>query len=130
MKKETTKTKKGMSDGKKMAVAGVVTAGVAAIGSAAYMFLGPDGKKNQKKAKALIGKMEKEVKSKIKMAKDMSEPMYKKAVDAMAKTYSQQYKEHAPEIKMVAEKLKSEWKSAAKKMPKVVVTKAGKTNKK
>lgn len=125
MKKETT-TKKGMSNNKKMAVAGAVTAGVAALGSAAYMFLGPDGKKNQKKAKALMGKMEKEVKSKIKMAKDMTEPMYNKAVDAMASTYSKQYKEHAPEIKMVANKLKSEWKAAVKKMPKVVATKTKK----
>ena len=101
-----------MSNGKKMAVAGAVTAGLAATAAGAYMLLGPDGKKNQKKAKLFMGKMEKEVKSKIKQAKDMSAPMYNKAVDAVAANYGKEYKEYGTEIKSVANRLKAEWKKA------------------
>ncbi len=112
MKKIITTTKKKMSTGKKMAVAGAVTAGLAATAAGAYMLLGPDGKKNQKKAKLFMGKMEKEVKSKIKQAKDMSAPMYNKAVDAVAANYGKEYKEYGSEIKSVANRLKAEWKKA------------------
>jgi gas vesicle protein len=61
------KAKKKMSTGKKVAIG----ATVAAVGAAAYYFLGPKGKQNQKKAKDWAVKMEKNIESKVK-------PMIKK----------------------------------------------------
>ncbi len=106
--KTEVKTKKGMSNGKKVAMAGAAAATVAG----AYMLLGPDGKKNQKKAKLLMSKVEKEVKSKVKTAKNLSAPLYHKAVDAVMADYGKQYQEYGSEIKAVAKKLKGEWKKA------------------
>lgn len=66
MKKITKKTK-GMSMVKKVAVG----AGVVAIGAVgAYAFIGPNGKKNQKKAKVLVEKI---VKTEKKIKKDWKE---------------------------------------------------------
>jgi len=114
-----------MSNGKKMAVAGAITAGVAAVGAGAYMLMGPDGKKNQKKVKALMGKIEKEVKTEFKKAKVATGPLYDEAVDKISRTYSQQYKAHEGDIMALVKKLKGSWKAAsksvAKKFPKVEV---------
>ena|SRR3989338_9092201 len=102
------KTKK-MSIGKKVAVgAGVVAASVATAG--AYYLLGPNKKAHQKKAGALLAKMKKEVESEIKKVKEVSVPLYHKAVDAVSETYAKQYKAHEKDIKAFAKKLKSEWK--------------------
>ncbi|MBP9719174.1 MAG: hypothetical protein KBD46_01790 [Candidatus Levybacteria bacterium] len=72
------KNKKGMSAGTKMAVG----AGMVAAGAAAYAFLGPEGKKNRKKAKVLISKAEKTIKTKalpkIKGAEKTIEKIVKK----------------------------------------------------
>lgn len=114
-KKETTKTKK-MSKGKMVAIG----AGVAAISAGAYYLFGPDGKKNQKKVGVLMDKMEKEAKSKIKKAKDITKPIYDKAIDSVAETYSKQYKMHEKEIKSVAKKLKGEYKAAVKTAKKTI----------
>jgi gas vesicle protein len=105
--------KKGMSGGKKVAIgAGVAT--LAAVGAGAYYLLGPDGKKNQKKALALVSKMKKEVISEAKKAKKLSGPIYNKAVDIVSKNYAKQYKAHEKDIKAIASKLKSEWKDVEK----------------
>jgi len=85
-----------------------------ALGAGAYYLLGPDGKKNQKKAKALMAKMQKEIGVEIKKAKEMSGPLYQKAVDVISENYAKQYKIHEPEIKALAKKLKSEWKKFSK----------------
>jgi len=113
MKKiNTTKVvaKKGMSKGKMAGVAGAV-AGAAALGAGAYYLMGPKGKAHQNKIKSLMQKMEKEAKSKLKMAKDMTEPMYHMAVDTVASAYSNQYKEHEGDIKVLAKRMKNEWKN-------------------
>lgn len=105
-------TKKNLKTAGKVAAIGV---GVAALGAGAYYFLGPNGKKHQKKAEVWMTKMEKEVVTKVKKAKNMTEPVYHKAVDALATTYSTQYKAHAPQIKAFAKMLKSEWKKTSTK---------------
>ncbi len=109
MKKIIKKSK--MSAGKMVAIG----AGVAALSAGAYAFFGPNGKKNQKKAKALMAKMEKEVAQKMKAVKSASAPMYHKAVDALATTYSKAYKEYGPEIQVFAKQLKGKWKDVEKK---------------
>ena len=103
------KTNKKMSTGKKMAIgAGIVAIGAATGG--AYYILGPNAKEHQKKAAALLGKIKKEVTREVKKAKEISVPLYHKAVDAISKTYAKQYKAHAGDIKAFANKLKKEWK--------------------
>jgi hypothetical protein len=96
-----------MSVGKKVAIG----AGLAAVGAGAYYLLGPDAKVHQKKAADLLAKMKKEVQSEVKKAKEISDPVYHKVVDAISENYAKQYKAHEKEIKAFAKKLKSEWKN-------------------
>lgn len=74
-----------ISGGKKM----MVGAGMAALGAGAYYLLGPDGKKHQKKASAVLAKVKKEVEGEIKKAKsewkDVSKKLVKKTVKASKK---------------------------------------------
>ena len=111
------KIKKIVKKSKTTSVAKIaaVGAGVAALGAGAYLFLGPNGKKNQQKAKVWMNKMEKEAEGKMKKIKSATMPIYHKTVDTLAETYSKQYKEHAPEIKAFAKHLKTSWKSVEKK---------------
>ena len=110
MKKNTNK-RRGVSK------AGIVAigAGLAAAGAGAYYLLGPKGKEHRKKAKALLSKMESEIKNTIKLAKDTTKPIYNKAVDSIADTYSKEYKMHARDIKAMAKKLKGEYETVIKK---------------
>ena len=114
-----------MSFGKKV----MIGAGVAALGAGAYYLMGPDGKKNQKKAKVWMTKMEKEAKMKISAAKNASVPIYHNIVDTLADSYSKQYKEYSGEIKSFAKQLKGEWK-ANKKAAKPAIKQAKKSVKK
>jgi len=120
------KKKKGISGGK-ILVAG---AGVAALAGGAYYLLGPDAKKNQKKALALVAKMKKEVESEMKKAKETSTPIYHKAVDVISENYAKQYEMHAPEIMAFAKILKKEWKGVVKKATAKPVKKPAKVSKK
>ncbi|MFA5934803.1 MAG: hypothetical protein WC827_02900 [Candidatus Paceibacterota bacterium] len=106
------KTKKIISVGKVAAVG----AGVAAVSAGAYYLFGPKGKQHQRMAKNWLVKMEKDIEIKIKKAKSVTKPIYHGAVDAMAKTYSKQYKEYSGEINAFAKKLKNEWKDTEKKV--------------
>jgi hypothetical protein len=119
-KKEVKKGK--ISVGKAVAIG----AGVATLAAGMYYFLGPNGKKNQQKAKVWMSKMDKEVVAKMKKIKGATLPIYQKTVDALAESYSKQYKEHAPEIKAFAKHLKSNWKGLEKKA-KPAIKKAKKT---
>ena len=105
MKKNTNK-KSGMSGGKITATA----AGMAALGAGAYYLLGPNAKAHQKKAKVLFGKIKKEVASEIKKAKEVTPPLYQKAVDVVSENYAKQYKMHEKDIKAFAKIMKDEWK--------------------
>ncbi len=98
-----------MSAGKKMAI-GAGVAALSAASAGAYYLFGPNAKKHQKKAKVLMEKMKKEVKSEIKKAKEVTVPIYHKAVDVVVDTYAKQYKLHEKDIKAFANKLKKEWK--------------------
>lgn len=95
-----------MTTAKKVAVG----AGLAAVGAGAYYLLGPKAKMHQKKASALFAKIKKEVQSETKKAKEVSIPLYHKAVDVISENYAKQYKMHEKDIKAFAKKLKREWK--------------------
>ncbi len=110
---------KKMSTGKKMAIgAGIVAIGAATGG--AYYLLGPNAKEHQRKASALLKKMKKEVEREARKAKDVTLPLYHKAVDVVSKNYAKQYKAHEKDIKAFANKLKSELKSVNKVVKKSV----------
>lgn len=96
MKKNT--MKKGNKVGKAIAVG----AGVAAAGAAAYMLLGPDGKKNRAKVKAFAKKVQKKVTS-------------NKEVMAMASMVAKAAKGAKTKAKAGVKKAKSVAKSAMKK---------------
>ena len=113
------KKNKKISEGKKVAIgAGIAAVTLASAG--AYYLLGPNKKAHQKKARILMAKMKKELKSEIRKAKKLTMPLYHKAVDVIAENYSKQYKMHEKDIKAIAKKLKSEWKGAAKTVKKSV----------
>lgn len=87
------KKKNKASVGKMLAVG----AGVAALGAGAYYLMGPDGKKNQKKAKAWITKMKKEhggdikaiseqFKKNLDIAEKKAKPVLKQAKKSVKKT--------------------------------------------
>ncbi|MCR4327950.1 MAG: hypothetical protein NUV53_00325 [Patescibacteria group bacterium] len=102
-----------MSTGKKMAIgAGIVAVGAATGG--AYYILGPNAKAHQKKVAALLNKIKKEVEKEAKKAKEISVPLYHKAVDTVSKTYAKHYKAHEKDIKAFTKKLKNEWKGMKK----------------
>lgn len=117
-----------MSGGKKIAIGGAVAA-LAATGAGAYYLLGPNKKAHQKKAAALMAKMKKEAMSEFKKAKNLSVPVYHKAVDVISKNYAKQYKIHEKDIKAIANKLKGEWKNTAKKTVTKVKSKVSKVTK-
>jgi len=110
--------KKGMSGGKIVAR----VAGIAALGAGAYYLLGPKAKAHQKKVKVLVEKMKKEVEKEIKKVKEVTPPLYHKAVDNISKNYAEQYKLHEKDIKDFAKKMKSEWKGINKIIKKPVKT--------
>ena len=110
--------KKGMSVGKMVAIG----AGVAAVSAGAYALLGPNGKKNQKKAAVWMHKMENDMKKKMTSLKNASEPMYHKAVDALAVSYGKEYKAHEKDIKTFAKQLKGNWKKVSNKVVRKAVS--------
>src|SRR3989304_3394515 len=115
-KKKKKKKNKKMFGEKK----GPMGAGVATIGAGVYYLLGPNSKAHQKKALALFSKMKKEAQSEIKKVKEVTVPLYNKAVDAISQNYAKQYAAHEKEIKVFAQKLKHDWKGISQKARKTV----------
>jgi len=109
MKKDT---QKGISNGKKIAIG----ASIVAVGAGAYYLLGPKGKEHQKKAGAILTKIKKEVVRETKKAKEMSVPLYHKAVDAISDKYSKEYNAHEKEIRALAAKIKGKVKEVKAKV--------------
>jgi hypothetical protein len=118
-------TKKNAVSGKGMAAA---AAGAAAIGAGAYYLLGPNAKAHQKKASALMNKMKKEVAKEIKKVKELTPPLYRKAVDVISENYANQYQAHEKDIKALAKKLKDEWMEFSKKAAQKAAQKASKVS--
>jgi hypothetical protein len=112
MKKVINKNKNKIGNtGAKMIATGMGLA----LGAGAYYLLGPKSKTHQKKVSGLMSKMKKEIESENKKTKDISVPLYNKAVDVVSTTYAKEYKAHEKEIKAFAKTIKGEWKSVTKK---------------
>lgn len=103
MKKEVTKSK--ASTDKTIALG----ASLASLAASAYFFLGPDGKKNQKYAKAWAIKMKGDVVAKLEAAKEVSEPIYHKIIDTVSAKHEKIMKSGPKEVKDLAKDLKKHW---------------------
>lgn len=89
----------------------VLGASLAGLAAGAYFFFGPNGKKNQKNAKAWAIKMKGDVVEKLEAAKEVTEPIYHKIIDTVAKKYAKGSKATEKEIDELAKDLKKHWKS-------------------
>ncbi|HEY4503419.1 MAG TPA: hypothetical protein VJC14_03245 [Candidatus Paceibacterota bacterium] len=121
------KTKKGksISGGKIMALG----ASAAALGSAAYYFLGPEGRKHQKSAKKWTVEASKKISGELRKAKNLSESLYSNIIDDVVKPYVSRGAT-ATEIAAFTKALKKDWKhikSTTEKSVKSAVSKAKKT---
>ncbi len=104
MKKKNTNTAKAVAVG----------ASIIALGTAAYLLFGPEGKKHQKDLKSWMIKMKAEVMEKMEKAKDISADKYAEIVDAVeAKYKTMKHVDTAMLTKEVAE-LKKNWRAMEK----------------
>lgn len=126
-----TKTKKG-KDQNSLTVTKIAAlgAGVAALATASYYFFGPEGKKNRDNLKSWMIKMKGEIIEKMEAAKEVSEEVYSKIVDTVAKKYAKSGKVGEEEIIAFAEVLKSQWKGITKAYTKATKPKKVATKKK
>jgi hypothetical protein len=98
-----------MANTRKGDVAAIV--GFAALAAGAYFFLGPDGKKHQKKMKGWMVKMKGEVLEKLEEMEEVTEPVYRQVVDTVARAQEVNDKIPRSEILALATDLKREWRS-------------------
>lgn len=102
-----------------------IGAGLAAIAASAYFFLGPDGKKHQKKMKGWMVRMKGEVLEKLEDAQGVTQPIYNDIVDTVAKAQAVAGNIPKAEVLALAKDLKRQWRNitrstASKKSVKVV----------
>lgn len=88
--------------------------GIAALAAGAYFFLGPDGKKHQKKMKGWMVKMKGEVLEKLEDMQDVTEPIYREVVDTVARAQEVNDKIPRSEILSLATELKRQWRTIKK----------------
>jgi len=108
------KTQKGSSTA---TVVGVV-ASVAALGAAAYVLFGKDGKKNRKAISGWAIKMKGEIIEKFEDAKEITEPIYNKIVDEVSAKYMKAKNVDKAELEKAVSGIKKHWKAMVKDMPK------------
>lgn len=120
MVKKTVAKKGGSNVGKAIGV-GV---GIAALSAAAYLLMGPDGKKNRKAVKAWTVKMKAEVAEKMEKMKEVTGPMYEKIVHEVAEKYKKVKNIDPKDVQAEIASLKKHWggmaKTTVKKAKKVV----------
>lgn len=104
-------TKKSSSNVGKAIGVGV---GIAALGAAAYLLMGPDGKKNRKAVKAWTVKMKAEVAEKMENMKEVTGPMYEKIVAQVAEKYKKVKNIDAKDVEAEINSLKKHWKDMSK----------------
>ena len=88
-----------------------ISAGVAALAAASYYFLGPKGAKHRRQLKSWSIKMKGDVVEKLEKLQDVSEPVYRGIVDAVAAKYVRESGAARSEIEALAEDLKRTWRS-------------------
>lgn len=116
------KKKSGTSVGKVVAV----SVGIAAVSAAAYLLLGPNGKKNRKNMKAWMLKMKAEIAEKLENIQEVTAPIYEKIVHDVASKYEKVKNIDPKDLQDEIAHLKKEWKNIAKTKGKKAVSKAKK----
>ena len=109
------------------------SARLVALAAAAYFFFGPEGKKHRDDAKSWAVKMKVDVLKRIKAARDISEPAYRKIIDFVAAKHEKGRMAAPKEIKALAQDLKKHWQKISKSAPaakRKAAKKAGKAIKK
>lgn len=104
------KNNKNVSTGAAVAIG----AGVLALAAGSYYFFGPEGKKNRGNLKGWMIRMKGEVIEKMEEAKDLTETVYEKIVDAVALKYAKAGRITEEEIRSFADSLKRQWKGIEK----------------
>ena len=89
--------------------------GAVALVAASYFFLGPKGKKNQKKTRAWMIKMKGDVVEKLESVQDITKETYDTIVDSVGDAYAT-VAESKDEVAKLAKELKSHWKSISSKV--------------
>lgn len=103
-------TKKGLTGGEMVGIG----ATVAALGAAAYVLFGPDGKKNKKAIKGWAIKMKGEIIEKLEDAKEITEPVYHKIIDTVSAKYAKAKNIDAQDLEQAVSEVKKHWKTMMK----------------
>lgn len=106
MAKKTT----GANVGKAVAIG----ASIAAIGAAAYLLFGPEGKKHQKNLKTWMIRMKADVMEKMEEAQDLTAPVYEKIVSEVEQKYKAMKNIDGDELKKEIDHLKKNWRAMMK----------------
>ena len=107
-----------------------VAAGIAALGAAAYLLFGPEGKKHQKNLKSWMLKMKAEVMEKMEKAGDLTAASYADIVNQVEAKYKTLKNVDGALLAKEAAELKKNWRAMAKKAKGKVVKQVKKVSKK
>lgn len=88
--------------------------GIAALSAGAYLFFGPDAKKNQKKLKSLSMKVKSDVFEKMEHAKEVTAPVFANIVQEVSDKYGKLKNVDSKELEAEIKKIKSQWKGMVK----------------
>ena len=102
--------KKGLSGGEMVGIG----ATVAALGAAAYILFGPEGKKNKKVIKGWAIKMKGEIIDKLEDAKEITEPVYHNIIDTVSAKYSKIKKVDPKDLEIAVAEVKKHWNTMMK----------------
>lgn len=86
-------------------------AALAAVAAGGYFLYGKDGAKNRKKVKGWMLKAKGEVLEKVEKLKEVSEPEYRKVVDAVTAKYAAVKSIDPAEVQQMAKELHGHWKN-------------------
>ena len=84
------------------------------MAAATYFFLGPNGAKHQKDAKAWATNMKKEVIKQLKVARDVTKPVYDQIIDSIAAEYRKAKDVDPEEVSKLVQELKERWEAIGK----------------
>jgi gas vesicle protein len=91
-----------------------IGAGVAALGAAAFVLFGPEGKQNRKAIKGWSVKMKGEIIEKFEQAKELTEPVYHQIIDSAQAKYAKVKSVDQEELNRVVSEMKKHWKAIKK----------------
>lgn len=98
----------------------VLGAGIVALTAAAvaYFLTGPNGKKHRTMLKGWMIKMKGEIVEKLENVKEITEPIFNKIVDEVARKYKKIKNIDAHDLEQAIEEIKSHWKSLSRESKK------------